>query len=122
MIAYNGSNGQTYDTDVLTAPVDGVTVVEYAGTLQNGAPDGLALVNGTTVVEFLSYEGQFAATNGPATGLQSTNIGVSESGSGAIGNSLSKRFNPGSGLYEWRGEDVQYEGRGQPAAGGVPAL
>ncbi|HEX7189422.1 MAG TPA: ExeM/NucH family extracellular endonuclease, partial [Actinomycetes bacterium] len=114
VIAYNGSNGQTYDTDVLTAPVDGVTVVEYAGTLQNGAPDGLALVNGTTVVEFLSYEGQFAATNGPATGLQSTNIGVSESGSGAIGNSLSKRFNPGSGLYEWRGEDVSTKGAVNP--------
>ena len=58
VVAYNGSNGLTYDTDALPAPTNGVSVVEYTGTLQNGSPDGIALVDDSnTVVEFLSYEG-----------------------------------------------------------------
>ena len=45
----------------VAAPADApaVAVVDYpADGLQNGAPDGLALVDdGNTVLEFLSYEG-----------------------------------------------------------------
>ena len=33
---------------------------------------------GTTVIQFLSYEGTFTATTGPASGLTSTDIGVTE--------------------------------------------
>jgi endonuclease I/methionine-rich copper-binding protein CopC len=40
------------------------------------------------VVQFLSYEGTFAATNGPASGLTSTLIPQSESESTAVGHSL----------------------------------
>ena len=43
---------------------------------------------GTTVIQFLSYEGTFTATNGPASGMLSTDIGVSENGSEAVGLSL----------------------------------
>jgi hypothetical protein len=39
-------------------------------------------------VQFLSYEGSFAATNGPAIGLTSTDIGVSQSGTEAAGLTL----------------------------------
>lgn len=49
--------------------------------LQNGAPDGLALVGpapDNVVIEFLSYEGAFTAANGAAVGLTSTDIGASE--------------------------------------------
>jgi outer membrane protein assembly factor BamB len=57
--------------------------------LQNGAPDAIALVNAANqVVQFLSYEGSFAATNGPASGLTSTDIGVSQSGTEAAGLTL----------------------------------
>ena len=55
--------------------------------IQNGSPDGLALVDaGGAVVEFLSYEGSFTATSGNANGLVSVDIGVSEPG--PIGQSL----------------------------------
>ena len=64
----------------LTYPVNGI---------QNGAPDGVALVfQGTTVIQFLSYEGTFTATTGPANGLTSTDIGVIEIGSEPLGLSL----------------------------------
>ncbi len=94
---YNGSNGALYNTlavgsgamttdgtwdyHVLSLPTDG---------LQNGAPDGLALVDGTEVIEFLSYEGSFTATGGTASGLTSTDIGVAEDGSTPIGHSLQR--------------------------------
>ena len=37
---------------------------------------------------FLSYEGTFDATDGPALGLTSTDIGVAESSTTPVGNSL----------------------------------
>ena len=45
------------------------------------------LVNASgTVVQFLSYEGVMTATNGPAAGMTSVDIGVSEAGTEAVGN------------------------------------
>jgi predicted extracellular nuclease len=94
VVLYNGSGGAVYDTVVLTGVLPdqqaGYGTLSFARTgIQNGAPDGLALVDATsTVVQFLSYEGAFTAVGGPADGMTSTNIGVLESGSGAIGNSL----------------------------------
>ena len=38
--------------------------------IQNGSPDGFALVNNGVVVEFLSYEGSFAAANGSENGCR----------------------------------------------------
>ena len=95
IVLYNGSGGASYDTDPLGA-VDGTCgsydlyVVNYASNgIQNGSPDGMALVDASnTVIQFLSYEGVFAATNGAANGMTSTDIDVSENGSGAVGNSL----------------------------------
>ena len=40
------------------------------------------------MVQFLSYEGKLTATDGPAKGLTSTDIGIAESTSTAIGTSL----------------------------------
>lgn len=88
VVPYNGSTGATYTPIVTlggaipeTCAPRGVVVVPILG-LQNGAPDGVALVDAAgTVVEFLSYEGSFAATNGPAAGMTSRDIGASESGS-----------------------------------------
>lgn len=56
--------------------------------IQNG-PDGIALVYGATqVLQFISYEGFFTVTNGPAAGLTSTDIGVAQPTTGPVGHSL----------------------------------
>jgi endonuclease/exonuclease/phosphatase family metal-dependent hydrolase len=49
--------------------------------IQNGDRDGFAVVNHTTnqVLQLISYEGTFTATSGPAAGLTSTPISVSQS-------------------------------------------
>ena len=85
---YNGSNGARYDTDALAPNAEGVAVVTYDGTLQNGSPDGIALVGPGGVVEFLSYEGVMTATGSTAAGQLSTDIGVSEAGTEPVGQSL----------------------------------
>jgi DNA/RNA endonuclease G (NUC1) len=99
VVLYNGSNGQSYDTDFLPASVvpatcgaRGVLVINYpANGIQNGAPDAIALVDTIGAVrEFISYEGVFAATNGPALGMTSTDIGALQNGSEAIGLSLQR--------------------------------
>ncbi|HEU4780239.1 MAG TPA: Ig-like domain-containing protein, partial [Steroidobacteraceae bacterium] len=98
IVLYNGSNGATYDTDTLTGVVPatcderGVLVINYPSNgIQNGPPDGVALVdNAGNLIEFLSYEGVFAATNGPANGITSTDIGVLQNGNGPIGESLAR--------------------------------
>ncbi|MFN8386340.1 MAG: ExeM/NucH family extracellular endonuclease [Anaerolineales bacterium] len=95
IVLYNGSGGAVYDTDALSGIIPnqqggyGTIVLAYpANGIQNGAPDGIALVNGSTLVQFLSYEGAFTGVGGAANGVLSTDIGVSENGSGAVGNSL----------------------------------
>lgn len=96
IVLYNGSNGEEYDTDALTGTIPdlgsgfGVVVMNYAANgIQNGAPDGIALVDASdVVVQFLSYEGTLTAVEGPATGMLSTDIGVDENGSEPLGQSL----------------------------------
>ena len=96
VILYNGDNGTSYSTinystGATTSTDSGYTIVWkiVPSSMQNGAPDGLALVyNGSTVVQFLSYEGSFTATNGIAIGQTSTDIGVNETGSTPDGQSL----------------------------------
>ena len=95
IVLYNGSNGTVYDTDDIggTIPDDGsgfgfVTIAYPSNGIQNGGPDGVVLSDGTNVIQFLSYEGSFTAVDGIANGMTSTDIGVSESSSTPIGNSL----------------------------------
>lgn len=97
IVPYNGGTGQSYTPAGAysgTIPNQqngfGTLSVNIVG-LQNGSPDGLALVrNGTEVLQFLCYEGVFAATNGPASGMTCTDIGVTEPGDATtpVGNSL----------------------------------
>lgn len=98
IVLYNGTGGAVYDTDALSGSIPdqqngfGTVVLNYpANGIQNGSPDAIALVNGTTVVQFLSYEGSFVAVGGPANGMTSTDIGVSENGSEPLGQSLQLR-------------------------------
>ena len=89
VVLYNGGGtpaGATYRTDALplvTAPADSpaVAVIDYpVDGIQNGSPDGIALVGAAGVIELLSYEGTLTASNGPAAGRTSVDIGVAESG------------------------------------------
>lgn len=97
LVLYNGSNNQTYSTTALPAGnaatcggnVRIATVNYPVDGLQNGSPDGVALVDPKgNVVEFLSYEGTMTAANGPAAGMTSVDIGVSEPSNTPIGTSL----------------------------------
>ena len=97
VVLYNGNGGAVYDTDTLSGVVPancgdrGVVVLDYPPNgIQNGAPDGIALVNGATVVEFLSYEGMMTAVGGPADGMTSNDILALQSGVDPVGLSLSR--------------------------------
>lgn len=95
---YNGSGGAVYDgplnlaTDFTAgATEEGFAVYSaFIEGVQNGSPDGLALTENGALVpgQFLSYEGAFAATDGPAVGETSTDIGVAEGGDTPLGQSL----------------------------------
>jgi DNA/RNA endonuclease G (NUC1) len=114
VVLYNGNGGASYTTTALTGPIPatcgarGVLVLNYPSNgVQNGgttatgtdSPDGLALIDASgAVVEFLSYEGSFAATNGPALAITSTDIGVRELGTEPAGKSLQH-----SGAGTWSG-------------------
>jgi hypothetical protein len=93
VVLYDGGNGQSYATITLSGAIpdqqagSGTRWFAQAG-IANG-PDGLALVApGALVVQFLSYEGSFTASDGPANGMTSVTIGVSEPGNQAAGRSL----------------------------------
>lgn len=96
IVLYNGATSLLYDTDALSGTIPnqqggyGTVVLTYPSNgIQNGGPDGIALVDASsTVVQFLSYEGTFTALDGPANGIVSTDIGVSETGSEPLGQSL----------------------------------
>ncbi len=85
---YNGNGGTVYAS--YSGNDAGVTVGETVGNytfvrinvegIQNGAPDGFALSYDDELIQFLSYEDTFTATEGPANGLTSVDVGVSESG------------------------------------------
>jgi uncharacterized protein len=107
VVLYNGSNGQSYGTFTLpavTAPTGSpaVAVVATAG-LQNGSPDGVALVRGATVLEFLSYEGTMTASNGPAAGRTSADVAVGQDGSQAAGWTLQRSYDSATDARVWTG-------------------
>lgn len=118
LVLYNGAGGATYDTDVLGLPVStsngyNIYVVNYPSNgIQNGAPDGIVLIDGASaVVEFISYEGVVNATNGPANATSSTNIGVSEPGSTPAGSSLQLGGTGSAGAdFSWNPEAIATPG------------
>jgi hypothetical protein len=87
---YNGNGGATYGTaytlndmvlgqDTTDYNVYSITIPQVTG-IQNGNPDGFSLSDNSGLIQFLSYGGTFAATNGPALGITSTSVGVVENG------------------------------------------
>jgi predicted extracellular nuclease len=115
IVLYNGSGGTVYTTTNLTGIVPGTpgtvgafTVTYPENGIQNGAPDGIALVAPSGVLrQFLSYEGVFAGVGGAASGITSTNIGVFELGGDPLGLSLQLVQSSGTGAvygdYTWIG-------------------
>lgn len=130
IVLYNGNGGAPYDTQLLNGTIAdqgngfGTVVVNYPSNgIQNGSPDGIALVDDTgAVIQFLSYEGSFTGVGGPANGLTSTDIGVNEPGSDPVGLSLQLT---GSGTvaadFTWTAPAAQTPGaanNGQTFGGG----
>src|SRR5690606_2581852 len=76
-----------------------------ANGIQNGSNDAIALVDAAgNVVQFLAYEGSATAGNGPASGLTSDVIPVSESGSTPAGTSLQLQGSGGDyDDFSWAG-------------------
>ncbi|MGI8918733.1 MAG: Ig-like domain-containing protein [Pyrinomonadaceae bacterium] len=132
IVLYNGSNGLAYDTDSLPTPIPsqqggyGTVSISYASNgIQNGAPDGIALVNNGTLVQFLCYEGTFAATDGPANGQTCTSIGVFQDGTNAAGTSLQLQGTGDNyGDFTWNATSIAHTqnlpNTGQTFSGGPP--
>ena len=91
---YNGTSSPTaatfYDNDLLPAGSNvtcgatvKIAVLSYPSNgIQNGAYDGIALVNGSgQLVKFISYEGSIKASNGPAAGVAGADVGLEHCGS-----------------------------------------
>lgn len=110
IVLYNGGNGQSYGTINLSGAFadlqNGMGVLSFAGPaggIQNGSPDGFALVNNNgQVVEFISYEGSFVATNGPASGMTAVDVGagVEEPGD-TNGTSIGRVGAGGQSNFHW---------------------
>ncbi|MDQ3473189.1 MAG: Ig-like domain-containing protein, partial [Acidobacteriota bacterium] len=132
IVLYNGSNGLAYDTDSLPTPIPsqqggyGTVSISYASNgIQNGAPDGIALVNNGTLVQFLCYEGTFAATDGPANGQTCTSIGVFQDGNNGAGTSLQLQGTGDNyGDFTWNATSIAHTqnlpNTGQTFSGGPP--
>jgi DNA/RNA endonuclease G (NUC1) len=96
IVLYDGTGATAYNTQPLSGVIPascttrGVVVVNYpVNGIQNGSPDGFALVDANgSLVEFLSYEGTFTGSGGPANAVLSTDVIAQEASSSPIGSSL----------------------------------
>ncbi len=98
ILLYNGNGGAAYDTKTLDLFTEGSTIGDFTiysytypnDGIQNGPPDGIAIAYQGTLIsgQFLSYEGTFTAVGGPADGVTSVDVGVSQTNSTAVNSSL----------------------------------
>ncbi len=96
IVLYNGSGGAVYGTLALSGTIPdqqggfGTLGFTFAvNGLQNGSPDGIALVAADgTLVQFLTYEGSFTGVGGAANGITGTDIMVFEASDSPVGYSL----------------------------------
>jgi len=97
VVLYNGNGGTAYNEIPLSGTLTdggngcGTFLINLPPNgIQNGSPDGVALIDASgAVLEFLSYEGTFVATDGPAAGVMSVDIDVEEMSSSPAGSSVS---------------------------------
>jgi hypothetical protein len=82
---YNGGNGTEYDSMRVDSFKSGFNTQGYSfytwhpASIQNGSPDGISIDYKGEPISFISYEGNFTATDGPAFGVASSDIGIAES-------------------------------------------
>ena len=131
---YNGSNGTVYNTVMLSGVIsddgDGYGAIDFQlamNGLQNGSPDGFALVApGGTVIEFLSYEGIINASAGPASGMMSTDVGLNEPSNSPVGSSIQRTGAGATGSdFSWTGplaESLSAINAGQTFTGNVEVV
>ncbi len=125
LVLYNGDNalsGVPYGSHALNTFTQGVTTESghqlfhkmIPTNLQNGPRDGFSVVNIATsqVFQFISYEGTFTATAGPAAGMTSTDIGVSQNITGPAGFASLGLTGTGAGVadFAWTkfGNDIPH--------------
>ena len=125
LVLYNGTGGGVYTTGspaqstfplsqfTAGANTNGFSIysVSIPG-IQNGSPDGFALIIDGVPEDLVSYEGTFLATDGAASGYNLPDIGIAETGSEAVGGSL-YRYGPGTtGLdFAWAKATVATPGQ-----------
>jgi hypothetical protein len=113
IVLYNGSGGATYNTKTLDQYTAGAVSGNYSlyyfnypvNGIQNGSPDGMALCYLGSVIsgQWLSYEGTFTTAVGPAAGMTTVDIGVAETATTAIGQSLQLTgFGAGYSEFTWQ--------------------
>ena len=93
LVLYNGNGGASYGSSHMldsftlgTTTASGHQVFsKLISGIQNGSPDGMALVVDGVVSEFISYEGSFTATNGIADTMVSTDVGASQNSNEPVG-------------------------------------
>jgi endonuclease/exonuclease/phosphatase family metal-dependent hydrolase len=92
-------------------------------SIQNGGNDGFAVVNMATsqVLHLISYEGVFTAAGGPAAGMTSTSIGVSQNGTEAPGEAALGLTASGAaaGDFTWTKLSGIAHSPGQPNSGQI---
>jgi hypothetical protein len=118
VVLYDGATGTTYDGSRLTDTigVNGVAVVDFPLEGIQDGPDAVALVDGATVTEFLSWGGEVTAADGPAAGLTSSDIGLVESDDTSPDSSLQVTgIGDTSGAFAWAGPKAG--SRGAPNEG-----
>ncbi|MCK4654582.1 MAG: T9SS type A sorting domain-containing protein [Candidatus Cloacimonetes bacterium] len=128
---YNGNGGATYGTLTLDSFTTGAVIDNFTiyykliAPIQNGAPDGIAIDYQGILIpgQFLSYEGTFEASGGPANGVTSIDIGVSEGSTTPIGESL-QLFGSGSVYSDFIWQEPALETPGElnngQTIGGTP--
>ena len=88
LVLVNGSGGAPYRTVPLSG--SGTVWVPVEG-VQNGSPDGVALLDPAgRVVEALGYEGSFRGVGGATDGARFQDVGVQEGSGDALGGSLQR--------------------------------
>ncbi|AFL82181.1 hypothetical protein Aeqsu_2730 [Aequorivita sublithincola DSM 14238] len=125
ILLYNGTDGKTYDSFLLSGIIDfesnSFGALSFTrSNIQNGiegtstSADGIALIkiSNSQVIQFISYEGIFMATNNTANGMTSIDIGVEESDTTTpIGNSLQLTGTGNSyGDFMWNPPAVSSQG------------
>ena len=115
LLFYNGSDGGIYKSLELSGTIssqdNGYGVLSFAASgIQNGPADAFALVNPLgNVLDFISYEGSLTATEGPANGLTSFDIGLEELPDSLLGFSLQRQ---GSGYlsedFNWTADAASF--------------